>query len=90
MAVNTEKDKKLVAVIRDRNALLFQGAVEAVSSFNDTGPFDILPQHQNFISLIKQAVILHLADKQEKRIELTLGVLKVSSDNVEIYLGIVR
>ena len=90
MALNIEKNEKLVAIIRDRSALLFQGTVEAVSSFNDKGPFDILPQHQNFISLIKQAVILHFAGKQEKRIELTSGVLKVSSNNVEVYLGIVR
>lgn len=85
-----QKSKALSVVVRDRNALLFQGQIEAVSSFNEKGVFDVLSQHANFITLIKQAVILHLLDKSEKRIELQSGVLKVRDNNVEVYLGILR
>ena len=87
---NTLKNKKLTAVIRDRNTLLFQGEVEAVSSFNDKGPFDVLSRHANFISIIKKNVVVHLAQNQEKRIELESGILKVRDNNVEVYLGILR
>ena len=87
---NILTSKKLLTVVRDRNSLLFQGEVNAVSSTNDKGPFDILPQHANFISIIKKHVVLHLAKKQEKRIELESGILKVRDNNVEIYLGILR
>ena len=90
MESNLSKNEKLVATVRDRNVLLFQGPVEAVSSFNDKGPFDVLAQHENFISLIKKSIIMHLEGKQEKRIELESGVIKVSGSNVEIYLGILR
>ncbi len=90
MDTNILKNKKLTAVIRDRNMLLFQGEIEAVSSFNDKGPFDILSQHANFISIIKKNIVLHLAQNQEKRIELESGILKVRDNNVEIYLGILR
>ena len=68
MERNLLTNEKLLLVIRDRTTLLFQGEVMAVSSFNDKGPFDILPQHANFISIIKKHVVLHLAKKQEKRI----------------------
>ena len=88
MERNIVKNEKLLVIVRDRNTLIFQGQVEAVSSFNDMGPFDVLPRHANFISLIKQAIILHLMDKTEKRIEVTSGVMKVRENNVEIYLGI--
>jgi len=84
------KDEKLVAVVRDRNALLFQGRVESVSSFNDKGPFDILSQHANFITLIKKQIVLHLAAKQAQKIEVTSGVLKIKDNVVEVYLGILR
>ena len=85
---NIVKNQKLLAVIRDRNNLLFQGSVKAVSSLNDKGLFDVLPQHANFITLIKEFVTVHLPGKQEKRIEVESGVLKVRDNNVEVYLGI--
>ena len=88
MERNIVKNEKLLVIVRDRNTLIFQGQVEAVSSFNDMGPFDVLPRHANFISLIKQAIILHLMDKTEKRIEVTSGVMKVRENNLEVYLGI--
>ena len=88
MERNIAKTEKILVIIRDRNTLIFQGQVEAVSSFNDMGPFDVLPRHANFISLIKQAIILHLIDKTEKRIEITSGVMKVRENNLEVYLGI--
>lgn len=87
---NLLTNEKLLTVIRDRNTLLFQGEVEAISSFNDKGPFDILPRHANFISIIKKHVIIHLAKEEEKRIELGSGILKVRDNNVEIYLGILK
>ena len=80
----------LSVVIRDRNNLLFQGHADSVSSFNAKGPFDVLPQHANFISIIQKAVILHLKGKPDKRIDVQSGVLKVRDNNIEIYLGILR
>ena len=88
MERNITKTEKLLVIVRDRNTLIFQGHVEAVSSFNDMGPFDVLPRHANLISLIKQAIILHLTDKTKKRIEITSGVLKVRENKIEVYLGI--
>lgn len=88
MERSLSKNKKLLAVVRDRNGLIFQGQVEAVSSLNDKGSFDVLPQHANFITIIKKSVTVHMPDKQEKRIELESGILKVTDNNVEVYLGI--
>lgn len=87
---NLFTNEKLLIVIRDRNKLLFQGEIKAVSSFNDKGPFDILPQHANFISIIKKHLVIHLRTKEKKRIELESGILKVRDNNVEVYLGILK
>lgn len=83
-------NKKLLLIIRDRNNLLFQGEVKAISSFNDKGPFDILPQHANFISIIKKNIVIHVSTKEKKQIELESGILKVRDNNVEVYLGILK
>ena len=87
---NIPTNQKLLTIVRDRNTIFFHGEVKAISSINDKGPFDILPQHANFISIIKKYVVLRIQEKQEKRIELESGILKVRNNNVEIYLGILQ
>ena len=46
-------------VIRNKQGVLYGDRVEGVSSKNDRGVFDVLPKHQNFISLIKESIVIH-------------------------------
>lgn len=80
----------LSVTIRDRQGLVFEGEAEGVSSVNDKGPFDVLPLHVNFISLIKKEIILRLKGSVKKPLSLESGVLKVRENKVEVYLGILR
>lgn len=83
-------DLVLYVTVRDRAGALFEGEAEAVSSHNDKGPFDILPLHTNFISIIHKGVALHLKDKVVKDLSFETGVLKVAENKVEVYLGILH
>lgn len=83
-------DLILRVTVRDRAGALFEGEAEAVSSHNDKGPFDILPLHTNFISIIHKGVTLHLKDKVVKDLSFETGVLKVAENKVEVYLGILH
>jgi len=40
--------EKIHVTVRNRTRVLFDGDVKAVTSKNDTGIFDILPEHSNF------------------------------------------
>lgn len=75
-------------LVRDRSGILFEGDVEALTSFNDKGEFDVLPLHGNFISIINRSVILRMGGEVSRNIPLETGVLKVYKDKVEVYLGI--
>ncbi len=67
---------------------LYEGSASSVSSLNDTGPFDILPLHTNFISLIKEQVVLRLPDGSKREFSLSdIGLLRNRSNNVTIFLG---
>src|SRR5258708_4239839 len=46
--------------IRNRENILYDADVRALSAVNGSGPFDVLPQHANFISVIEKYVIIHL------------------------------
>lgn len=79
---------KLDLTIRSKQGVIFKGTVEAVSSYNEKGVFDILPQHGSFISLIKQNVVIHKDNGQKETVKIDNGVLRVFKNSVNIYVGV--
>ena len=73
--------------IKNKESILFDDNVTGVSSYNERGLFDILPMHENFISIIKDKIILH-KNKAQKEIKIQTGVLKVKDNYINIYLGL--
>lgn len=73
--------------IKNKENVIYEGDVTGVTSFNDLGLFDILPLHENFISLISTKVILH-KNKAQKEFKVDTGVLKVKDNKVNIYIGL--
>lgn len=84
------KDNLIPVTVRDRTGTLFEGKVGAITSFNEKGEFDILAFHANFISLIKDRLILHTSEKIAQRLYLSTGVLRVKESRVEVYLGVLQ
>jgi F0F1-type ATP synthase epsilon subunit len=81
-------DEVLDLIIRDRENVLFEGPARALSSQSDKGVFDILPQHTNFISIVKEKVIIHKIDGSSQDIAVRYGIVKVYMNKVSVYLGI--
>lgn len=74
--------------IRNRQRTVYQGEVKAVTSENEKGVFDVLPQHANFISIIKNNIILHHSKRKKQKIPIKLAILKVWENQISIYLDI--
>lgn len=66
----------------------FEGLAEAVSSENRLGKFDILPFHINFITLIFNNLTIYTPEKKEIKYQFTRGVLEVSNNKTNIFLGL--
>lgn len=60
----------------------------SLSAENATGPFDILPEHHNFISLLNACEIQVHAPSGDKRIRISGGLLHVRRNNVSIFLDV--
>lgn len=73
--------------IRDREGIKFKGQAGVVSSVNVAGPFDILPGHVNFISLIRKRVSVTEAGGKKTEFNLETGVIQVLKDKINVYLG---
>ena len=88
------KDQKrgndLSILVRDRSGIIFEGNADSVSSVNEHGEFDVLALHANFISLIRNELILRVHGAIIKRFPITSGLVKVAENRVEVYLGVVR
>lgn len=80
--------QELSLIIRSKNGILFNDNVEAVSSFNEKGLFDVLPEHENFISIIKNKIVIHKKIKQDQEIQIENAVLRVYKNKVNIYIGV--
>ena len=74
-------------VVRSKQEILFKNQVFAVSSYNDKGIFDILSEHENFISLIKDRVVIHKTRKDSQEMKIENGILRVYRNKVYIYIN---
>lgn len=82
-------DQKLLYVtVRSRQGLVFEGELQTLSSYNKIGLFDVLSQHANFISMIKDRLILTKKDGKKMEISMDSGVIMVQENKVEVYLGV--
>jgi F0F1-type ATP synthase epsilon subunit len=88
--MNTPYTQEISLTIRNRTQVIFNGPVKAITSSNLKGRFDVLPQHANFISIIKDYVTVHKVDGTESQLKISRGVLKVNGNSAAIYLGVVR
>ncbi len=66
----------------------FDGKVRSVSAGNHVGPFDILPGHTNFFTLISSGAVVADKDGNKLTFEVQKGILKVHDDIVTVYANV--
>ena len=79
---------KIHVTVRNRTRILFDKEVKSVTSKNDTGVFDILPEHSNFISLISSPLILRTLDGKKQEITFKNGLIKVKDNAIHCYVDL--
>lgn len=69
----------------------YEGVVASISAENGTGPFDILANHHNFLTLLSPCELIIRdtpdAPKPEK-IKITRGIMQVKSNDVVVFLDV--
>jgi F0F1-type ATP synthase epsilon subunit len=60
----------------------------SVSGENATGPFDILPHHHNFISLLKPCDLVLRTEAGEPKVKIGGGIMYVKADEVTVFLDV--
>lgn len=67
----------------------YDGQAFSVSAENATGPFDILPTHHNFVSLLNACdLVVRTVSKGEEKVRISGGIMHVKADRVVIFLDV--
>jgi len=74
--------------ILSAKGIIWEGTAESVSSVNSQGPFDLLPQHAHFVSLIEHTPITVVEAGKERSFTFTSAVVRLYDDVVTVYADI--
>lgn len=67
----------------------YDNEASSVSAVNGTGPFDILPGHKNFLTLLSPGdIVVRSASGKEETITIERGVMHVHQDGVQVFLDV--
>lgn len=89
-AATREVDGKPVMTVKIHSPfkVYFNEDAFSISAENATGPFDILPHHHNFMSLLNACELKVIAPSGDKRIRISGGLMQVKSDTVKVFLDV--
>lgn len=92
MAVEDAKpksDKEVMLVkVQAPFQIYFEGEAYSISAVNSVGPFDILPKHHNFLSILEPCTLSIQALDGEKTLHISRGLMHVKADKVVVFVDV--
>ncbi|MBI4036816.1 hypothetical protein HY385_00110 [Candidatus Daviesbacteria bacterium] len=86
---NNQSIEVLQVKIISPKETLFEGPALSVSSKNTVGKFDILPEHANFITVVKdEPIIIRQPNKPDVTFKFSFAVIYNNNNQVKIYTDI--
>ena len=69
--------------------IYFEGDAVSVSAINDSGPFDILPKHKNFLCMLVPCdVVVNPVQGPKKVIKVHRALMHVKADRVVVFMDV--
>ena len=85
----TLDDKSLTVKVFSPYQTYYEGEAQSISAENDTGPFNILPRHHNFMTLVNACeVIIRREGAEDKKLRISRGVMHVRRNIVTLFLDV--
>jgi len=81
-------DGKMRVKVYSPYQVYFNDEAASISAVNDTGPFDILPQHHKFLTLLSACELQIAAIRGEEKIKISRGIMYVKEDYVRVFLDV--
>jgi len=86
---NKQQEEKLLKIkVYSPFKVYFDSMAESISAENDTGPFDVLPEHHRFMTLLNPCDIVIRLKEKEQKIRITRGIMHVRENKVTVFLDV--
>jgi len=82
------KPEHLYLKVRTRRGISFESEIQSLTGFNEVGRFDVLRKHAQFISHIKDKIIVRMLDGTTKEIPVENSIMRVKGEKVLVFVGI--
>ena len=66
----------------------FSGSATSVTAINRLGPFDILPNHTPFFSLLVSGVVTVQTASERLEFKIQNGIIRTKNNQVDVFLNI--
>jgi F0F1-type ATP synthase epsilon subunit len=87
-ATNSKTQKRFKVKIFSPYETYYDGEAISLSATNGTGPFDILPGHINFFSLLTSGKVVVNTGFQQLEFQIARGVIRVAHDSVTLFADV--
>jgi F0F1-type ATP synthase epsilon subunit len=68
--------------------VFFEGEAYSLSAINETGPFDILPKHHNFLCMLVPCDLVIRGVQSEKTIKVHRALMHVKANRVVVFMDV--
>ncbi len=66
----------------------YEGQGYSISGVNETGPFDILPHHHNFLCMLVPCELVIKTPDDTKRIKISRALMHVKAEKVTVFVDV--
>ena len=68
--------------------IYYEGQGYSISGVNETGPFDILPHHHNFLCMLVPCELVIKTPDDTKRIKISRALMHVKAERVTVFVDV--
>ena len=68
--------------------IYYEGEAYSISAVNETGPFDVLPRHHNFLCMLVPCTLIIQTPDGRKEVKISRALMHVKSDRVVVFVDV--
>jgi len=68
--------------------IYYEGKGYSISATNETGPFDILPHHHNFLCMLIPGMLRIQTPEGKKEFKISRALMNVKADRVVVFVDV--
>lgn len=80
-------DSQLTVIARAPFHIYYEGPARLVSAVNKVGPFDILPDHADFFSVMSPGEVVIETEADNVNFKITNGIIGVRNNEVMLFVN---